>query len=289
MINHPPFFSVIIPTFNRRKEVITAIQSVVDQNFRSFEILLVDDGSTDDTIARIREKFPDSRIKLHSLKHSGRSAARNFGIQHATGKWICFLDSDDHYLPELLEKFHEKIQENPQYAAFACRKTINHQQHDIASNQNQRVLRLQDFLMDNPLVLTQVCYKNDLYFRFPDGLEYAEDWYFFRHLSHNTGILMLDFVGINLCDHPERSIYTIGSENFAADNYKSASLTVKELPLTDEEKDQLMIYTNLLCTNIILSGSRNKKEAFLYFRQCLNWKALLFLNFYKAIVKFIVL
>lgn len=94
-----PTVSVIIPTYNRAHLVARAIQSVLDQTYQDFEIIVVDDASTDNTEAVIQQ-YDDSRIVY--LKHevnSGGAAARNTGIRHARGQYIAFLDSDDEWLP----------------------------------------------------------------------------------------------------------------------------------------------------------------------------------------------
>lgn len=99
-----PQISVIIPTHNRAGFLPTAIGSVLRQSFQDFEILVVDDASSDGT-ANIRERFPDTRIRW--LRHDaprGGAAARNTGIVHSTGEYIAFLDDDDEWLPEKLAR-----------------------------------------------------------------------------------------------------------------------------------------------------------------------------------------
>ena len=98
----PPIVSVIIPTFNRRKYIGEAIQSVLDQTFRDFEIMVNDDGSTDGT-ANVVKSFSDDRVKYISQANRGRSNARNHAIGISTGQYIAFLDSDDLYLAGKLE------------------------------------------------------------------------------------------------------------------------------------------------------------------------------------------
>ena len=99
-----PLFSVVIPTFNRRNLVPRAIDSVLSQTFDDFEILVVDDGSTDDT-GKVVRGLGDPRIRLIALaRNQGPAAARNAGIAAARGELISFLDSDDEYLPTFLER-----------------------------------------------------------------------------------------------------------------------------------------------------------------------------------------
>lgn len=99
----PPLeVSVITPTFNRGHLIGEAIQSVLEQNSRDFEIIVVDDGSTDGT-ADVVKSFSDERVKYIYQENRGRSNARNHALNIAAGRYIAFLDSDDLYLPGKLE------------------------------------------------------------------------------------------------------------------------------------------------------------------------------------------
>ncbi len=98
-----PKVSVIIPLFNREGVISRAVNSVLNQSFNHFEIIVVDDCSTDDSLKRILE-FDDSRIRLIKLeKNSGAAVARNEGIKVSKGEYVSLLDSDDFYEPEFLE------------------------------------------------------------------------------------------------------------------------------------------------------------------------------------------
>lgn len=113
-----PLFSVIITTFNRAHLLPVAIQSVLDQNFKDFELIIVDDASTDDTES-IVAKYDDSRIRyFKNVQNLYKGGARNAGIVNATGKYITFLDDDDHYLPEHIERISERIKEEHEPVAL---------------------------------------------------------------------------------------------------------------------------------------------------------------------------
>ena len=99
MIDSP--VSVILPVYNREGSVARAIRSVLSQTYRSLELIVVDDGSTDGT-RRVLEGF-GSRITLIEQPHAGASVARNLGLRHADGELVAFVDSDDVWLPDRLE------------------------------------------------------------------------------------------------------------------------------------------------------------------------------------------
>lgn len=103
-----PLFSVILPTFNRAAMLERAVRSVRQQHFQDWELLVVDDGSTDDT-AGVVTAFSDSRIRYLPGSHRGRSEARNRGLAQCKGRYVCFLDDDDLYLPDHLGCFAEYL------------------------------------------------------------------------------------------------------------------------------------------------------------------------------------
>ena len=114
-----PEVSVIIPTYNRAKIVHKAIDSVLQQTYKDYEILVVDDGSTDNTKAALNQY--GNNIVYRYKDNGGISSARNFGIENATGKYVALLDSDDYWLEKKLEKQMACFRENPSYGVVATR------------------------------------------------------------------------------------------------------------------------------------------------------------------------
>ena len=110
--------SAIIPTYNRAQMVVEAVASVLAQTHRPLEVVVVDDGSTDDTHRQL-ERFGDRIIWL-SQKNQGVSAARNAGVRRARGEFIAFLDSDDLWHPRKLEIQYACLRENPEVGLLAC-------------------------------------------------------------------------------------------------------------------------------------------------------------------------
>ena len=113
-----PYFSIVIPVFNKEKFVSKTIGSVVCQSFPNYEIIIVNDGSTDESEAKILA-IKDDRIKYFSKKNEGVAVARNFGIEKASGDFICFLDADDYWFPQFLETMHDSISKFPEQKIFA--------------------------------------------------------------------------------------------------------------------------------------------------------------------------
>ena len=104
--------SVVIPTFNRAEKVCRAVSSVLDQTYRDFEIIVIDDASSDSTV-EILKRFGDRIRIIRRLENKGVSAARNSGIEKAKGRYIALLDSDDYWLPEKLKVQTGFFKENP--------------------------------------------------------------------------------------------------------------------------------------------------------------------------------
>ncbi len=121
IINHSsinkslPKVSIVVPTYNRGNFIQEMIESVISQTYDNWELIIVDDGSTDNT-AEIITPYISNRIHYHSLEHTGRSFARNYGIGNSTGELIAYLDSDDVFLPTKLEKQVKWLLEHPEYA-----------------------------------------------------------------------------------------------------------------------------------------------------------------------------
>ena len=116
--------SVIIPLYNKETGIATALRSVLAQTYQDFEIVIVDDGSTDSSVA-IVETFNDPRIRLIRQQNAGVSAARNKGIAEAKGEYVAFLDADDEWLPEFLAEIRTLQQKYPECKAQATNYIFN--------------------------------------------------------------------------------------------------------------------------------------------------------------------
>jgi glycosyltransferase involved in cell wall biosynthesis len=122
MINQSPFFSIIIPVFNRKDLLIRSLDSVFSQTFKSFEVIVVDDNSTDETGEYLKKLQNIHLVVLSNTRGKGACGSRNVGIENAKGEWIAFLDSDDWWEPTKLEVVSNFIHSNKSFGVFysAC-------------------------------------------------------------------------------------------------------------------------------------------------------------------------
>jgi glycosyltransferase involved in cell wall biosynthesis len=119
--------SVIIPVYNAEKYVAATIESVLSQTYANFEILIIDDGSPDNSI-EVCQQFTDPRIKIIHQENRGLPGARNTGIRHAQGDYLAFLDADDIWLPTKLEKHVNHLNNSPTVGISFCYSSFINQQ-----------------------------------------------------------------------------------------------------------------------------------------------------------------
>lgn len=143
-----PFFSIIIPTYNRAHRLPKAIASILDQTFEDYELIIIDDASTDKTEELIKT-YNDPRI--HYIKNETnqeRCNSRNTGIKAAKGEYICFLDSDDYHLPHHLETLAKAINENSLPADSQGELKITNYESTIVSEANVKINNKKQKLRD---------------------------------------------------------------------------------------------------------------------------------------------
>lgn len=124
--------SVVIPLYNKEQSIASTLQTVLNQTYQDFEIVIVDDGSTDHSVGEVT-KMTDPRIRLIHQENAGVSAARNRGIEEAKGEYIAFLDADDEWKSDYLKTQYELTQKYPECSVFACNYEFKDGQGKITS------------------------------------------------------------------------------------------------------------------------------------------------------------
>lgn len=187
------FVSVIMPVYNRESVVSRAIESVLQQTYTHFELIIVDDGSTDNTLQTI-QTFTDSRIRTIRLsKRKGAPAARNIGIQQAKGDWMAFQDSDDVWHKEKLEKQVNHIPEEAEllpiiYTSFCRHK--HGQQTIIPSNDGRnkqgfihKELLWENFISTQTVLMHKQCIERAGFFA--EDMPRFQDWELWLRISQH--------------------------------------------------------------------------------------------------------
>ncbi|WP_426490588.1 glycosyltransferase family 2 protein [Hymenobacter sp. 102] len=267
-----PFFSVVIPTYNRADFITATVQSVLAQQFAGLEVLIVDDGSTDATAQVVQPLLADARVQYLPKQNAERGAARNYGFARATGEYVLFLDSDDLWLPHYLTVLHQEIEQQQQPNFIACKFVLDRGGRQVSSDlaplpAGRYGLPL--FLHGNPLACNfAVRRQNPQLILFEEDRQYAsvEDWMFLLQNMQQDQFYLVDDVAIVMNDHDARSM--------RADHRTMTSRWLKlpqwidaHLQLSVAQRRQLLGHIYYLCAiHAYAAGAREESLQF-------AWKA----------------
>ena len=176
---HLPLVSVVIPTYNSSETILSCINSVFSQTYNNIEIIVVDDGSTDTTIKLLSDLIigHEEKIKLVTQVNAGPSCARNNGISHAKGEYVAFLDSDDEWYPNKIEKQVQLFAENKDLVRDKC--------YFSKSFFFIRKISLTGLMLKNSFVTSTVmCPRSILQkYKFDESKKYSEDYKLWLQLA----------------------------------------------------------------------------------------------------------
>lgn len=184
-----PFFSVVIPLYNKEAYIADTLRAVLDQAEPDFEVLVINDGSTDRSLDVVTA-FTDARIRVYTKKNGGVSSARNFGIRQARGKYIAFLDADDLWEPAYLQQMKKLIVQFPDCGLYGSAYKIlendtirhagGHMPEGIIEDYFKTELEYQISRTSATVVCHKVFEKID---GFPEGMIGGEDNFFFSRIA----------------------------------------------------------------------------------------------------------
>ncbi len=216
MIKTPPFFSIIIPTYNRMHLVGKTIESILHQEFTDFELLVVDDGSKDHTEDVVR-KFKDSRVQYYRKENGERGAARNYGQRIARGLYVNFFDSDDLMYSNHLRVAKELAESNDKPAIFY----LSYDFKAVDGSVTKKADQLGDdtvkkAFFDNFLSCNGVFVRKDVASDFPFQenrmLASAEDWELWIRLMSRYKLFYSNEITTSVVGHDQRSLRTIATD-----------------------------------------------------------------------------
>lgn len=178
-----PFFSVVIPLYNKEKHIRRAIDSVLNQNYKDFELIIINDGSSDAS-GKIVEQYQDLRIKYFNQKNQGVSAARNTGINKSSSDFIAFLDADDEWKNDFLEKILELMKKYPENLVFStsCYDVTKKENLKISTKEvsDGKLINIFKTIVQGKTLITSssVCIHKNVFKmvgNFPEGVKRGED------------------------------------------------------------------------------------------------------------------
>lgn len=156
--------SIIVPAYNEEARIYKCIKSILDQTYQMIELIVVDDGSTDNTFEVINN-FHDSRIHVSSIKNSGQGHARNVGIDLSSGKYIMFVDSDDYVDPNIVEVLYQKIKdEDSDISICNIIKEYSNKSENFVNYNNCTNDKIANFMISHPGPVARL-YKRDLFIK----------------------------------------------------------------------------------------------------------------------------
>lgn len=209
--------SIIIPAYNRRNLISGTLKSVYQQSYKNYEVIVVDDGSTDNTHEVLEEYTKRDNFIYHYQNNQGRSVARNTGLAKASGEFIMFLDSDDYLEPDAIETLVNLSEEYPLVNIFAASYRLI--EEDILGNKREIYKREFEYINEN-ILLQQVkmmilnignnIIRKQLigkYRGFEPGLDYAEDWKLLVNICSEEKAVVIKKVILNVLRHENNSSF----------------------------------------------------------------------------------
>ncbi|NVO02189.1 MAG: glycosyltransferase [Bacteroidetes bacterium] len=291
-----PFFSIIIPTFNRAQFIEKTIQSVLNQEYIDYEILVVDDGSTDNT-EEIIKLINSDKIQYFKKRNEERAVARNTGIRLAKGNYITFLDSDDLFYPEHLQIAYENIQINNS-------PEIIHTRYEIINNQNKVISKMKilddkinrklisgNFMSCNGVFLRKDIALTNLFNENRD-LSALEDWELWLRLAAQYKIYYSNTITSAIINHDDRSVLNTKKEELIRRFDILISLVLKNTIVINYYKNNINAFKSSCYTYISLHLALTKKyrkEAIKYLFMGISQKPeTIFSRRFLAIIKHII-
>jgi glycosyltransferase involved in cell wall biosynthesis len=248
-----PYFSIVIPVYNRATLLQDTVKSVLEQTFTSFEIIIVDDGSTDGSGAAIDTLYGNkSNITIIHQQNQERGASRNNGFKKAKGEYVIFLDSDDRLMPVHLDVLYNKIKtlNNPDFISTKYDFLRNGKRvRTTISDLNEGYYDYRLFLNGN-YFSCNVCVRrlNEKLCLFEEDRRFAikEDWLFFLQNLQTQKIYLVDQVTLLMVDHDDRSMRQ-NDKVLVEKTFLSREWILKHVKLSEAETRQLDAHVNYFC------------------------------------------
>jgi glycosyltransferase involved in cell wall biosynthesis len=278
---HSPFFSLIIPTYNRASLIGRTLQSALDQTYPSFEIIVIDDGSTDTTEAVVKA-FKSDRVFYYKKENGERGASRNFGWSKAKGQYISFLDSDDIIYSNHFEEAYKYLNKNDKVFCYAqAYETKNAATNELMAhgyNFSEPTIN-KHIIAGNFLSCFGVFLKRDIFpgMSFEEDRSFAgtEDWLLWLQLAARYPFYYNNTVTGSMLEHDNRSVLSFKENSLL---YRTEGLRKKlagdKIFVEAFGKKQVdRIYAHMLSyTSLHLAIAKEKTKAIKYLLKAVSIK-----------------
>lgn len=270
-----PFFTVIIPLYNKENHILCSVNSVLNQSCNDFELIIVNDGCTDDSIQRIEKIKCDPRVEIITQKNKGRCIARNTGIENSKGKWICFLDADDEFLEDHFKTLKKLISNNNQRNVFCTKEQLGNRilpSGKTKFNHEGFNVSFKDFLRSNPISLNQCTFRSESIIKFPEErFPISEDWYYLRRITYKETITGINKVTVSVNDHVNRTMHTSSVNEIVKWNLYGAHKIIEDLNLKSRFQKPILSNVHLLCANFFLNRKGAKDLGYIHIKKSFKY------------------
>jgi glycosyltransferase involved in cell wall biosynthesis len=247
------FFSVIIPTYNRAHLLAETIDTVLQQSFPHFEVIIVDDGSTDNTREVLEKKYSgDRRVRYFHKRNEERGAARNFGLQQAKGKYAVFFDSDDWMKSHYLEVLKNEIERKPGIGFLAAKYNyinLNKEEYNSELKLLAEGWYGRNFFLQGNILACNYCIKimGSFCKPFPEDRKLAsmEDWLFILLNLEKEKIFIKNDICITMRQHDERSM--MNNKKVIDARREATRWVLNNLCLNTSEQIALRAWSHYFC------------------------------------------
>lgn len=264
--------SVIIPLYNKSNTILSTLDTVLKQTYRHFEILIINDGCTDNSVELIQNSITDERIKIIHQKNQGVSVARNKGVECAKYEYIAFLDGDDEWLPEYLSKMVDAIQLFPDSKMFCSAGLGRNGEGPTVKRQidkySNKVVAFNFF--ENPhifLHISATVVTKELFYEvngFPIGMKRNEDFAFLYSAALFTQPIYSGFplsIYVGGVENQATTLSIYENENLLSDIVKRYNIVQENWIKSKSNNASFLIFMRYELRHFLMINSINKEFA----------------------------
>ena len=276
--------SVIIPIYNSAKYIKDAINSVLDQSFKNFEIIIVDDGSTDNIIEVLSDYIENNQISYYYQENKGAASARNLGLTKCKGSFISFLDSDDLWYKNKLQLQIEFLKQNKHIDLLLTNVEVTNEKGDFLyfhsnrlPNTRQKIIKAffnSKIIMNTPTIIFKKSVLNQVS-GFNSALRYREDHLFLMDVAFNFNIAILEKFLIKRRIFKSSTSHSLKVSSLLEIQIPFIELAITKYNFLNKNIEISRIYFEMAKNKSLLKTQRIKYAFYSIFYFPFNWKVYL--------------